>query len=333
VSAPGAAGPRAGGPLRVGVVGVGYLGQHHARIYASLPGVKLVGVADTRPGRAEEIAAKNGCRAFAGPAEMIAEVDAVSVATPTASHREVAAGFLAAGKGVLVEKPIAASLPEADAMIAAASESGALLGVGHTERFNPAIEALRRRARNPRFIEAHRLGTFPARSLDVDVVLDLMIHDIDLVLALTGGAQVQAVDAVGVSALTPKVDIANARIRLAGGCVANLTASRISASKVRKVRVFTNEAYLSSDCANQSLEHFSLKMPGAPGAPGAMPEIVREAPSLDNDEPLARELRAFAAAAAGGGPFEVGGREGRQALAVALAVAERIEEGRREVSG
>lgn len=323
-------GGKAPGPLRVGVVGVGYLGQHHARIYASLPGVVLAGVADARPGRAEEIASRHGCRVFAGPGEMLGEVDAVSVATPTASHREVASAFLEAGRAVLVEKPIAASLPEADRMIAVAAGSGALLGVGHTERFNPANEALRSRARNPRFIEAHRLGTFAGRSLDVDVVLDLMIHDIDLVLALTGGAQVQAVDAVGVSALTPKVDIANARIRLAGGCVANLTASRISATKVRKLRVFTTESYLSSDCANQSLEHFSLRKPG--GA-GSMPEIVRESPSLENDEPLARELRAFVQAAAGGKPFEVGGREGRQALAVALAVAERIEEGRREVGG
>jgi len=318
------------GPLRAGVVGVGYLGQHHARIYASMPDVHLVGVADLRAGRAEEIAGKHGCRPFADFRAMIGQVDAVSVATPTASHREVAAPFLQAGVAVLIEKPMAATLPEADGLIEIAERSGALLGVGHTERFNPAIAALRERCRNPRFIEAHRLGTFPGRSLDVDVVLDLMIHDIDLVLALTGGAPIQTLDAVGVSALTPKVDIANARLRLAGGCVANLTASRISALKVRKVRVFTTDAYISSDCANQSLEHFALKRRGEPGA---MPEIAREAPTLKNDEPLARELRAFVGAVLGGAPFEVGGREGRQALAVALAVAERIEEGRYEVAG
>jgi predicted dehydrogenase len=202
--------------------------------------------------------------------------------------------------------------------------------VGHTERFNPAVEALRERAKAPRFIEVHRLGTFPGRSLDVDVVLDLMIHDIDLVLTLTGGAAVRSLDAVGVNALTRRVDIANARIRFAGGCVANLTASRISTGKVRKVRVFTRDAYISCDCADQSLTHFALKRGGDPAS---LPAIVAESPSIAKDEPLARELRAFVAAASGGPPFPVGGAEGKEALALALAVAERIEEGLVEGAG
>jgi predicted dehydrogenase len=250
-------------------------------------------------------------------------VDAVSIATPTASHRSVAADFLREGVDVLVEKPIAGSLPEADDLIALAEKSGALLAVGHTERFNPAVAALRERARDPRFIEVHRLGTFPARSLDVDVVLDLMIHDIDLVLSLTAGAAVQALDAVGVNALTRRADIANARLRLAGGCVANLTASRISTGKVRKVRVFTRDAYISCDCADQALEHFSLSRGGGPSS---LPAIVRDTPAIIKDEPLARELRSFVEAVRGSATFPVGGVQARQALAVALAVAERIEE-------
>ena len=289
-----------------------------------------MGVADAKPGRAADISGKYGVEAFEDHRSLLGKVDAVSVATPTRSHHQIATDFIRKGIAVLVEKPITATLPEADSLIQAAEEHGALLAVGHTERFNPATEALLARAKNPRFIEAHRLGTFPGRSLDVDVVLDLMIHDIDLVLALTRGASVLSVDAVGVSALTPKIDIANARIRLSNGCVANLTASRISTGKVRKVRVFTDESYLSSDCANQSLEQFSLDKRSEPGA---VPRIIQESPSLTNDEPLARELRAFVEAAANGKPFIVGGREGRQALAIALAIAERIEEARLESAG
>jgi len=319
-----------GAQLRVGVVGVGYLGRHHARIYASLSDVRLVGVVDRNADRAREIAALHGVPAFEDHRALLGRVDAVSVATPTESHRAVAADFLKEGIATLVEKPIASSLPEADDLVSLAASQRALLAVGHTERFNPAVQRLRERARDPRFIEVHRLGTFPARSLDIDVVLDLMIHDIDLVLAMarsSGGGSIQSLDAVGVNALTSRVDIANARIRLSGGCVANLTASRISTGKVRKLRVFTRDSYLSCDCADQTLEHFSLKRGTAAGSP---PAIVRETPEITRDEPLARELRAFVEAARSGTPFEVGGAEGREALSVALAVAERIEEGLHE---
>jgi predicted dehydrogenase len=316
--------------VKIGVVGVGYLGQHHARIYRSLSGVDLVGVADVRVERAGEVAGRLGVEAFGDHRKLIGRVDAVSIATPTVTHRQVAADFLREGVAVLVEKPMTTSLPEADDLIGLAAGSGTLLGVGHTERFNPAVRMLRERVKDPRFIEIHRLGTFPARSLDVDVILDLMIHDIDLVLALTGGAAVKSLDASGVAALTPRVDIANARIRLAGGCVANLTASRISSSKVRKVRVFSRNSYHSCDCADQSLEEMRLR---PPAEPGALPSVVRETPTIKNDEPLAAELRAFVEAAGGGRPFEVRGEDGRRALAVALAVAERVEESFREDAG
>lgn len=316
--------------LRVGVVGVGYLGRHHARIYGSLPGVKLVGVVDLDADRASRVAGPLGAEAFGDHRELLGKVDAVSVATPTVTHHRLAGDFLRERVAVLVEKPMAASLPEADGLLRQAEESGALLGVGHTERFNPAVRLLTERAREPRFIEVHRLGTFPARSLDVDVILDLMIHDIDLVLALTRGAAVKSLDASGVAALTPRVDIANARIRLAGGCVANLTASRISNTKVRKVRVFTRNAYLSCDCADQSVEEMTL---ARPEGPDQMPRVERSTPQVKNDEPLAAELRAFVEAARGGAPFEVTGEDGRRALAVALAVAERVEESFREDAG
>jgi predicted dehydrogenase len=315
------------GPLRVGVVGVGHLGQHHARLYRDLPGCRLEGVVDTDPARASEVAGRHGVEHFTDAAALLGRVDAVSVAVPTVFHRPVAEPFLEAGVAVLVEKPIAGSLEEADLLIEAARRSGSLLVVGHTERFNPAVQALRARTRAPRFIECHRLGSFAPRSLDIDVVLDLMIHDIDIVLDMDGG-EVKSVDAVGVNALTPRVDIANARLTFASGCVANVTASRISATRTRKIRVFQNDSYLSCDCAERSLEHYRLEARGA----GERPGIVRESVSLPEDEPLRRELEAFVAAAQGGAPFPVTAEAGRGALAVALQVVTRIaEQGKAEL--
>ena len=202
-----------GKTVRVGVIGVGALGQHHARVYAALEGVLLAGVYDVDAGRAGEVAARHGTRAFAHLRELLPEVDAVSVAVPTVDHLRVARAALEAGKDVLVEKPMTTTLAEADEMIALAEARGAVLQVGHIERFNPAVEVLRR-VPEPRFVEVHRLGSFSPRSLDIDVVLDLMIHDLDLVLSLDGTEAVQ-VDAVGVPVLTPRVDIANARLRFA----------------------------------------------------------------------------------------------------------------------
>ncbi|HET9480265.1 MAG TPA: Gfo/Idh/MocA family oxidoreductase [Candidatus Polarisedimenticolia bacterium] len=311
-----------GRELRVAVVGVGHLGQHHARILSQLPGCRLVAVADRDAPRAREVAARHGVEALADAASLPGRVDAVTIAVPTEAHVEAAGPFLEAGAAVLVEKPIAASLAQADVVIEAARRAGALLGVGHTERFNPAVQALAARARTPRFIESHRLGSFAPRSLDIDVVLDLMIHDIDIVLDLVR-APVRSVEAVGVNALTPRVDIANARLVFENGCVANLTASRISASRTRKIRFFQNDSYLSCDCAERSLEHYRLER----ADPDARPAIIREQVEIPPDEPLRRELDAFMQAVRGAAAFAVPGEAGRAALAVALSVAERIAEG------
>ncbi|HZI93430.1 MAG TPA: Gfo/Idh/MocA family oxidoreductase [Patescibacteria group bacterium] len=316
-------------PLKVAVIGVGHLGQHHARIYSSLDGCQLLAVADTDIARARDVALRHGVEPLEGYRSLLdgslPRPDAVSVAVPTEAHAEVAGAFLAAGVAVLVEKPIASGLAEAQLLIEAARRSGALLGVGHTERFNPAVEALAGRAREPRFIEAHRLGSFAPRSLDIDVVLDLMIHDIDIALNLVN-SPVRSVEAVGVAALTPKVDIANARITFESGCVANLTASRISAARTRKIRVFQRDSYLSCDCADRTLEQYRLER----SAPSSRPSIVHEQVEISPDEPLRRELDAFTRSVRGQAPFPVTGEAGARALEVALSVAGRIREAQRE---
>jgi len=237
--------------VRVGVVGVGALGQHHARVYADLPGASLAGIYDVDHARAAEVAARHGVPAFSHMRELAGAVDAISIAVPTVDHHRVARELLEAGKDVLVEKPVTARLEEAEDLIGLAREKGAILQVGHIERFNPAVDALRKAALQPRFIEVHRLSPFSPRSLDVDVVLDLMIHDLDIVLCLDDSGAVQ-VDAVGVPVLTSKVDIANVRLRFASGLIANLTASRVSAEKVRKFRVFSPKTYISVDFAARS---------------------------------------------------------------------------------
>ena len=310
-----------GSEVRVAVVGVGHLGRHHARIYSTLPGCRLVAVVDTSKERAKEIGGEYGAEAYTDPAALKGHVDAVSIAVPTEVHREVAAPFLEAGTSVLVEKPITATLEEADALISLAASSGAVLGVGHTERFNPAVEALTERAGEPLFIECHRLGTFAPRSLDIDVVLDLMIHDLDISLALVG-APVKSVEAIGVAALTPRVDIANARVVFETGCVANLTASRISATRTRKIRVFQRDSYISCDCAQRSVEHYRLEFSSG----SERPSIIHDPVEVPQDEPLRRELSAFVAAARKERAFPVPGEAGRVALGVALTIVGKIRE-------
>jgi predicted dehydrogenase len=305
-------------PVRVGVVGVGALGQHHARVYADLPEATLVGVVDTDRARAQAIAERHGCRVFDSAGALAAEVEAVSVAVPTVDHHAVADELLKAGRGVLLEKPMTVTLDQADALIALAAARGVPLQVGHVERFNPALDVVREVTRAPRFIEVHRLGSFSPRSLDIDVVLDLMIHDLDIVLALDGSEAVQ-VDAVGVPVLTPKVDIANARLRFASGLIANITASRVSAERIRKFRVFAERLYVSADFAAREAQVYRL-VPGASGRP----EIAMDRKSAPEEEPLRRQLAAFVQTVRTGSRPVVDGEAGRRALALAHQVLSRM---------
>jgi predicted dehydrogenase len=301
--------------VRVGVIGVGHLGQHHARLLAELPGVELAGVVDPNAPRAAESAAKYGTTARATSADLLGSVDAISIAAPTAVHIELAMPFVAAGVAVLVEKPIAATVADADRLLAAAAASGAIVAAGHTERFNPAVVAAMPRVSAPRFIEVHRLGTFPERSLDIDVVFDLMIHDLDLLLKVVD-SELTSVEAVGVNVLTPRVDIANVRLRFASGCIANLTASRISRERVRKARFFQPQSYVSIDFAAQEVEEYRLVAGnGRPAIQGGRLEVT-------NEEPLRRELADFVDAVRERRSPGVTGRDGRDALALATRIAE-----------
>jgi len=306
-------------PLRVAVIGVGHLGQHHARLLSAMNGVHLVGVVDTQPGRAEEIGARFGVRAFTHTRDLPpGSVDAVTIAVPTVSHVDVALPLVDAGVSVLVEKPLASSLPEADRLVDAASRRGVVLAAGHTERFNPAVVAALPLVSNPRFIEVHRLGEFPERSLDIDVVFDVMIHDLDLLLTAVK-SDVVSVEAVGVNVLTPRIDIANVRLRFASGCIANVTASRISRDKVRKVRFFQHDSYLSIDFASQDVEVYrTVAQNGRPVIQGGKLDVVR-------DEPLRAELADFVDAVRGRREPGVSGRAGRDALALATRVAESMQ--------
>jgi predicted dehydrogenase len=307
--------------LRVAVIGVGHLGKHHARILSTLEGATLVGVVDAKPDRAADIAAAYGTEPVSDPADLIGRVDAVSVAVPTESHLAIALPFLERGVSVLVEKPMARSVAEADRLIDVAARSGATLAVGQTERYNPAVALAATYVRRPRFIEVHRLGTFPERSLDIDVVFDLMIHDLDVVLSMVP-SEVAAIEAVGVPVLTGRVDIANARLRFEDGCIANITASRISRDRVRKIRFFQENAYLSIDYAAQEVEMYRLTRTGEsrPAIEGGKIEVPRE-------EPLRRELADFLGAVREGRRPVVAGQDGRRALALAQSITERMAAG------
>jgi predicted dehydrogenase len=306
--------------VRVGIVGVGSLGQHHARVYASLPEAELVGVHDIDAGRASAAVARFGGRAFSSLEEMLPAVDAVSVAVPTADHHAVSRSLLLAGKDVLVEKPMTITLDEADDLIRTAEQSGRVFQVGHIERFNPAIAVLGETAVRPRFIEVHRLGSFSPRSLDIDVVLDLMIHDLDIVLALDGSEVVQ-VDAVGVPVLTTRVDIANARLRFASGLIVNLTASRVSLEKVRKFRVFAPRTYVSIDlAAREARVHRLLE------DPSGQPDIRIEHLVAPEREPLRLQLESFLEAVRRRSRPVVSGSDGRRALALAHVVLARMKD-------
>jgi predicted dehydrogenase len=304
--------------LRVGVIGVGHLGRHHARILSNLEDVQLVAVADIKGDRAEQVGGPLGARAVVDYHDLIGQVDAVTIAVPTEVHGDVALPFLQRGIPVLVEKPLARTLAEADRMIAAACASDTMLAVGHTERHNPAVRAATTVVTRPRFIEVHRLGTFPERSLDIDVVFDLMIHDIDIILSLVH-SEVESIEAVGVPVLTDRVDIANARLRFADGCIANLTASRISRDRVRKIRVFQRDAYVSIDYAEQEVEVYRLVR-----GDGPRPDIQGGPIAVEREEPLRREMMDFVAAVRTGAEPAVDGEQGRRALAVATRIVEKM---------
>ncbi len=304
--------------VRVGVVGVGHLGRHHARLLAATSGARLIGVADVSPERAAASAAACKVEAFDHYEAFIGNVDAVSIAVPTVDHFRVARDFLAAGVHVLVEKPMTATLAEAEELIDLANRAGRVLAVGHTERFNPAVAAAIPLISAPRFIEVHRLSGFPDRSLDIDVVFDLMIHDLDIVLAIDR-SEVVSVDAVGVPVLSHKVDIANARLKFASGCTVNLTASRISRDRVRKVRFFQRDLYVSVDYGEQELEAYRV-VPRT----GESPAIEGGSVPVEKGEPLGRELQDFVDAIREDRSPRVDGTAGHRALVLATRVANAI---------
>lgn len=305
--------------IKVGVIGVGHFGRQHARIYSELPGAQLVAICDTDEASGRPVADACGAEFFADYREMIGRVGAVSLAVPTVSHSALACDLLGSGVSVLVEKPMAATLEEADRMIEAAESSGATLQVGHLERFNPAITAASRIATTPRFFEAHRLSVFTPRSLDVDVVMDLMIHDIDVVLSLVA-SRVAEVRAAGVPVLTPHVDIANARIEFENGSVANLTASRVSGERTRKLRFFQPREYISIDYSSQEASMVSVNPAG-----GGRPQFEARLLPVERGEPLRLEMEAFLRSIAGE-PVLVSGPQGRKALEVAIEINNQIRE-------
>jgi predicted dehydrogenase len=328
-------------PFRVGVIGTGSMGRNHARIFGELPDIKFAAVFDERAEVATEIAGKYGARAITTLSQFIDAVDAATIATPTVTHFEIARQLLERGKHVLVEKPFTETPGQAHELCALAQKQGLVLQVGHIERFNPVLPALEARLTHPRFIEATRLSPYPGRSLDVGVVLDVMIHDLEIVLHLVRSPWVQ-VDAVGVAVLSKREDIANVRIRFENGCVANITASRISQDKLRKIRLFQKDAYLSLDyqkqegyllrIARDDEKESSLlgKLLGVATDSSIVTEfagrkIVREPVDVDKGEPLKRELADFVVCARAGAQPKVGGREATAALELALEITRQIE--------
>jgi len=298
---------------RVGVVGVGHIGKNHARLYAELAAAEFTAVYDTDRAVAEQYAAEFGVKAAASLDEFAEQVDAASIATPTSTHFEIARDLLERGKHLLIEKPIADNTAHASKLAELAAAEGLVLQVGHVERFNPVLSALEKRLTNPRFIEAHRLSPFPNRSTDIGVVLDLMIHDLEIILHLVRSS-VESLDAVGVPVLSRSEDIANARIRFENGCVANITSSRISPERMRKIRVFQEDVYLSLDYQNQSGEMYRRTGKG----------LEREEVEIEREEPLRRELASFIECATTGRAPKVSGFQAAAALELAVDITKRI---------
>jgi predicted dehydrogenase len=298
---------------RVGVVGVGHIGKNHARLYAELPAAQFTAIYDTDRAVAERIAGEFGVKAATSLEEFAEQIDAASVATPTTTHFEIGRELLTRGKHLLVEKPIADNTAHASELAELAASRALVLQVGHVERFNPVLGALEKRLTNPRFIEAHRLSPYPNRSTDIGVVLDLMIHDLEIILHLVN-SPVQTIDAVGVPVLSRGEDIANARLRFENGCVANITSSRISPEQMRKIRVFQENAYLSLDYQNQSGEMYRRTAEG----------LTKEAVEIEREEPLKRQLVSFIECAATGRAPKVSGFQAAAALELAVEITKRI---------
>lgn len=305
--------------LKVGVIGAGYLGRIHARIYAAMSAVELVGVVDIDEATAREVAGQCHCQAFTDPADLLGKVDAVSVVVPTIHHLEVARPFLEHGVHMLMEKPLAPSVEEAKTIVELAEQAGVTFQVGHLERFNAGVMALAEHCEDPRFIEVHRLGAFAGRATDVDVVTDLMIHDIDIVMSLVK-SPLTAIAANGTAVITDHIDIANARMEFENGAVANVTASRVSNKKLRRIRVFGKRRYYGLDYIDQQLEVARI----TPSDENGWPQISTETLEISPRPPLDTELASFVDAVQTGAAPLVGGRIGLEALRVALLVTEKI---------
>ncbi|MDI6753112.1 MAG: Gfo/Idh/MocA family oxidoreductase [Thermodesulfobacteriota bacterium] len=306
--------------LKVGVVGIGYLGKFHVEKYAAIPGVEITGLVDIVPDRAKELAEKVGAKVFHDYHQLLGKVDAVSVVVPTDQHYRVAKDFLLAGSDVLLEKPIASTLGEADDLIVAAKQCGRILQVGHLERFNPAILSVREKIRTPLFIESHRLTPFRDRGTDVDVVLDLMIHDLDIIGSFVRSA-VEQIHAVGVPVLTDKVDIASVRMQFVSGCVANITASRISVEDQRRIRIFQPDTYLTVDYAakkaavyHRVLDHEGQKV-----------RISMDQVKVEPGDALQTEINSFIHSVLKRKAPVVTGEDGKKALALAMEINEQIQ--------
>jgi predicted dehydrogenase len=300
--------------VRTAVIGVGYLGRFHAMKYAAMDDVEFLGVVDVNGQRANEVAREVGSQAYTDCDCLLDELDAVSVAVPTSAHAEVSIPLLERGIAVLLEKPISAHLDDARSIIEAAAKGGAKLQIGHLERFNPALVRLSDDIRHPMFIEAHRISPFKERGTDVDVIMDLMIHDIDIILSLVP-SRVSSVEAVGVPILTDSVDIANARIRFETGCIANITASRVSADTMRKIRIFQSNSYISIDFAKASVDVFNLE---------ESKQIKHTHLAMSESDALAAEIRSFIDAVKGVSPIKVDGAAGYRAIEVAHIIKDSL---------
>lgn len=314
--------------IKTAVIGTGYLGKFHAEKLVSLDGVELVGVVDLDRQRAKEVATANKTRAYTDYKELFELVDAVTIVTPTESHCRIGLDFLSRGKDVLIEKPMAISLDEADSLIKAAKDNNAVLQIGHLERFNPAVMALKDRIQRPLFIEAQRLSPFPNRALDVDVVLDVMIHDIDIILNLVS-SEIKSVDAVGIPIITSKVDIANARLKFENGCVANVTASRVATESLRRTKIFQHDSHITIDYAAQHISISSLDTSGDKSSESSstiarLRQLEIEDLEIERKDSLREEIKSFIECSRNRSKPLVSGHDGKRALEVAGKIQEAV---------